>query len=183
VAAAAAAAEKRSREARREADAQRHAERFSAAELLLADVALNAHAGFDFKRHNVTCIEIRLGGNKLLQHASDITAARNAFAVSAHAIQERNKLVPVHEDAASRGLVKHCDYTVMRFCGAASAELFEDRAAADVCFELVLDAAVAVTREYPIRDVAAFEQNSVRHEERCAVPATSHEQVAKSALE
>ena len=128
-------------------------------------------------------VKLRRGRNEFLLNAAHVAAPGSAFSVFSQPVQKRYELGSVQIHAATRSLVEDSDDTVMGLDGAASAKLFEYRAAADVRFELVLDAAVAVTREYPIRDVAAFEQNSVRHEERCAVPATSHEQVAKSALE
>ncbi len=79
--------------------------------------------------------------------------------------------------------MENSDNAVVGLCRAAPAEFFEDCAAANMRFKLVLDASVAVAGEYPICDVAFLYQHSVWDEERRAVSATPHQQITKSALE
>jgi hypothetical protein len=128
-------------------------------------------------------VKISRGRNEFLQHTSDISATRIAFAVGSHTIQKSHELVSVHEEAATRGFVENSDNTMMGFYCAAPTKFFEYCAAADVGFKLVFYAAVALAGENPIGNVALFDQNGVRQKEGRAIPATSHEQVAKPTLE
>ena len=146
-------------------------------------MTLNGQPGINVKCYNVAFVKLRWGRNELLQNAAHVAAPGCAFSVLSQPVQKRYKLGSVQVNATARSLVEDGDNTVMRLNGAAPAELFEYGAAADVSLELVLDAAVAVTCEYPVSDVALFYKHCVRHKEWRAVSSAAHEQIAKAALE
>ena len=58
---------------------------------------------------------------------------------------------------ASIGIVEYRHNSMMRLAGTSPAKLLEDAAAADVCLELVFDAAVAMAGEYPVCNVTLLD--------------------------
>ena len=146
-------------------------------------MTLNSHPGINVECYNMALVKLRWGRNEFLQNAAHVAAPGSAFSVFSQPVQKRYELGSVQINAAARSLVEDSDDTVMGLDGAASAKLFEYRAAADVRLELVLDAAVAVTGEYPVSDVALFYKHRVRNKERRAVSSAPHEQIAEAALE